>query len=151
MKIFLANAEATLNLGIRLGKTLNAGSVILLEGDLGAGKTTLVQGIAQGLGITEPIVSPTFTLINEYSQGRLPLYHLDLYRLEPQEVSALNLEIYWEGVEVIPGIVAIEWAERMPYKPSSYLQVYLTYGNEGTRQAGIIPFNCTINEFINAM
>ncbi|MBD2363708.1 MULTISPECIES: tRNA (adenosine(37)-N6)-threonylcarbamoyltransferase complex ATPase subunit type 1 TsaE [unclassified Anabaena] len=148
MKILLKDADATLNLGIKLGQTLIPGSVILLEGDLGAGKTTLVQGIGQGLGITDPIVSPTFTLINEYSEGRLPLYHLDLYRLEPQEVSGLNLEIYWEGVEVTPGIVAIEWAERMPYKPTSYLQVHLTYGDEGTRQAEITPFNCTINDLI---
>ncbi|UKO99170.1 tRNA (adenosine(37)-N6)-threonylcarbamoyltransferase complex ATPase subunit type 1 TsaE [Nostoc sp. UHCC 0870] len=148
MNILLKDADATLNLGIKLGQTLIPGSVILLEGDLGAGKTTLVQGIGQGLGITDPIVSPTFTLINEYSEGRLPLYHLDLYRLEPQEVSALNLDIYWEGVEVTPGIVAIEWAERMPYKPSIYLQLHLTYGDEGTRQAEITPFNCTINELI---
>ncbi|YAG15371.1 tRNA threonylcarbamoyladenosine biosynthesis protein TsaE [Nostoc sp. DSM 114161] len=131
MKISLANTEATLGLGITLGESLPPGSVILLEGDLGAGKTTLVQGIGKGLGITEPIVSPTFTLINEYTEGRLPLYHLDLYRLEPQEVLSLNLESYWEGVEVTPGIVAIEWAERMPYKPDSYLSISLTHREEG--------------------
>ncbi|WP_193199689.1 tRNA (adenosine(37)-N6)-threonylcarbamoyltransferase complex ATPase subunit type 1 TsaE [Nostoc sp. MG11] len=148
MKIFLADAEATLRLGIALGESLSAGSVILLEGDLGAGKTTLVQGIGKGLGITELVVSPTFTLINEYTEGRLPLYHLDLYRLEPQEVAALNLETYWEGVEVIPGIVAIEWAERMPYKPDSYLSINLTYEHEVTRQAEITPFNCAISEAI---
>src|SRR4028118_407740 len=109
--IFLADAEATRSLGLSLGQSLPAGSVILLEGDLGAGKTTLVQGIGEGLGISDPIVSPTFTLINEYMEGRLPLYHLDLYRLEAKQVAALNLETYWEGVEVTPGIVAIEWAE----------------------------------------
>ncbi|MDB9376120.1 tRNA (adenosine(37)-N6)-threonylcarbamoyltransferase complex ATPase subunit type 1 TsaE [Nodularia sphaerocarpa] len=148
MNILLADAEATLRLGITIGENLTAGSVILLEGDLGTGKTTLVQGIGQGLGITESIVSPTFTLINEYTQGRLPLYHLDLYRLEPSEVVALNLETYWEGVEVIPGIVAIEWAERMPYKPDSYLSLLLAHGDDGTRQAKITPFNCTIQKFI---
>ncbi|MBW4689190.1 MAG: tRNA (adenosine(37)-N6)-threonylcarbamoyltransferase complex ATPase subunit type 1 TsaE [Komarekiella atlantica HA4396-MV6] len=148
MKIFLADAEATLRLGITLGESLSAGSVILLEGDLGAGKTTLVQGIGKGLGITELVVSPTFTLINEYTEGRLPLYHLDLYRLEPPEVAALNLETYWEGIEVIPGIVAIEWAERMPYKPDSYLSINLTYEHEVTRQAEITPFNCAISEAI---
>lgn len=148
MKIFLADAEATLRLGITLGESLSAGSVILLEGDLGAGKTTLVQGVGKGLGITELVVSPTFTLINEYIEGRLPLYHLDLYRLEPPEVAALNLETYWEGIEVIPGIVAIEWAERMPYKPDSYLSINLTYEHEGTRQAEITPFNCAISEAI---
>ncbi|WP_041565661.1 tRNA (adenosine(37)-N6)-threonylcarbamoyltransferase complex ATPase subunit type 1 TsaE [Nostoc punctiforme] len=151
MKIFLADTEATLHLGITLGESLTAGSAILLKGDLGAGKTTLVQGIGKGLGIAESIVSPTFTLINEYTEGRLPLYHLDLYRLEPQEVAALNLESYWEGIEVIPGIVAVEWAERLPYKPDSYLSVNLTYGNGGTRQAELIPFNCALSETIAAL
>ncbi|MBE8996861.1 tRNA (adenosine(37)-N6)-threonylcarbamoyltransferase complex ATPase subunit type 1 TsaE [Nostoc sp. LEGE 12447] len=151
MKIFLADTEATLRLGISLGESLTAGSVILLEGDLGAGKTTLVQGIGKGLGIAESIVSPTFTLINEYTEGRLPLYHLDLYRLEPQEVAALNLESYWEGIEVIPGIVAVEWAERLPYKPDSYLSVTLTYGDGGTRQVELIPLNCALSEAIAAI
>ena len=151
MKIFLADAAATRSLGITLGQSLTAGSVILIEGDLGAGKTTLVQGMGFGLGITEPIVSPTFTLINEYTQGRLPLYHFDLYRLEPKEVAALNLETYWEGVEVMPGIVAIEWAQRMPYKPDSYLSLHLTYGDDGTRQAEITLYNCAIAEEITAI
>ncbi len=151
MKILLKDAEATLRLGISLSESLTPGSVILLEGDLGAGKTTLVQGIGKGLGIAEPIVSPTFTLINEYTEGRLALYHLDLYRLEPQDVAALNLESYWEGIEVIPGIVAIEWAERMSYKPDSYLRVRLIYGNDGDRQAEITPFNSTISEGISSL
>lgn len=144
MNILLADAEATRNLGITLAQNLAAGSVILLEGDLGTGKTTLVQGIGQGLGITESIVSPTFTLINEYTVGRIPLYHLDLYRLEPCEVVALNLETYWEGFEVQPGIVAIEWAERMPYKPDSYISIILTHGDDGTRQVQITPVNFTL-------
>ncbi|MFE1748723.1 tRNA (adenosine(37)-N6)-threonylcarbamoyltransferase complex ATPase subunit type 1 TsaE [Coleofasciculus sp. H7-2] len=139
MVIFLADAAATRSLGIALGQSLPASSVLLLEGDLGAGKTTLVQGIGEGLGITEPIVSPTFTLINEYAQGRLPLYHLDLYRLQPEEVEALNLETYWEGFEVPVGIVAIEWAERLPYQPPSFLRVHLTYCADNGRQANLIP------------
>lgn len=113
--------------------------MILLEGDLGAGKTTLVQGIGEGLGITDSIVSPTFTLINEYLEGRLPLYHLDLYRLEPEEVTALNLESYWEGVEFELGIVAIEWAERLSYKPQGYLSICLNYSVDTGRQASLIP------------
>lgn len=138
-KIFLPNTDATLHLGMTLGESLHAGSVLLLEGDLGAGKTTLTQGIGKGLRITDPIVSPTFTLINEYTEGRIPLYHLDLYRLEAPEVEALNLDSYWEGIEVPLGIVVIEWAERMPYKPESYLQVCLTYAEGGERQAELIP------------
>lgn len=137
--IFLPDLEATLSLGIALSKSLTAGSVILLEGDLGSGKTTLVQGIGQGLGITEAIVSPTFTLINEYTEGRLPLYHLDLYRLESAEVEALNLESYWEGVEFPLGIVAIEWAERLPYKPDNYLSLALTYSVDNGRHAQMLP------------
>lgn len=148
MKIVLEDAEATRRLGISFGQSLSAGSVILLSGDLGAGKTTLVQGIGQGLGISEWIVSPTFTLINEYDDGRVPLYHLDLYRLESIEVRDLNLETYWEGIEVTPGIVAIEWAERMPYQPDSYLQVCLTSGSLGIRQAEITAFNCSISDAI---
>ena len=137
-RIFLADAQATRSLGVKLGKSLPAGSVILLEGDLGAGKTTLVQGIGEGLGITDPIVSPTFTLINEYPEGRIPLYHLDLYRLEPAEIEALNLERYWEGVEFPLGIVAIEWAERLLYKPPNYLHLCLKYDIENGRQAELV-------------
>lgn len=130
----LGDEQATRSLGMAIAQHCNAGSVLLLEGDLGAGKTTLVQGIGEGLGIREPIVSPTFTLIVEYLEGRVPLYHLDLYRLDPAEVSALNLETYWEGIELALGIVAIEWAERLQYRPADYLQVCLTHHNE-TRQA----------------
>ncbi len=150
MKINLANAETTRNLGVTLGRSLKPGSIILLEGDLGAGKTTLVKGIGEGLGITDSIVSPTFTLINEYPEGRIPLYHLDLYRLDPQSVAELNLEAYTEAIEVTPGIVAIEWAERMPYKPYNYLSVCLSYGTEDTRVAEITCVNCTINGEISS-
>ncbi|GAB4206345.1 MAG: tRNA (adenosine(37)-N6)-threonylcarbamoyltransferase complex ATPase subunit type 1 TsaE [Coleofasciculaceae cyanobacterium] len=136
--LFLADARDTRSLGVKLGKSLSAGSVVLLEGDLGAGKTTLVQGIGEGLGITDPIVSPTFTLINEYPEGRIPLYHLDLYRLEPSEIEALNLERYWEGVELPLGIVAIEWAERLLYKPPNYLHLCLKYDMENGRQAELV-------------
>jgi tRNA threonylcarbamoyladenosine biosynthesis protein TsaE len=127
INLFLADAVATQKLGRQLGELLPAGSVILLTGDLGAGKTTLVQGIGLGLGIEEPIVSPTFTLIAEYTAGRLPLYHLDLYRLESQEVNELYLESYWEGIDVPLGITAIEWAQRLPQKPDRYLDLTLTY------------------------
>ncbi len=148
IKILLANAEAMHQLGIYLGKSLDAPSILLLEGDLGAGKTTLVQGIGKGLDITEPIVSPTFTLINEYTEGRIPLYHLDLYRLTTPEVANLNLDTYWEGIEFTPGIVAIEWAERMPYKPDRYISLYLTHTDEDSRQIEIVLFNCTLPQTI---
>ncbi len=132
--IALPDAAATQALGRRLGTVLSVGSVILLEGDLGAGKTTLVQGMGEGLQIHSAILSPTFTLINEYLEGRIPLYHLDLYRLQPQEIAELSPEIYWEGQEVPPGITAIEWATRLPYRPASYLDLQLLF-NERGRQA----------------
>ncbi|NEP43088.1 MAG: tRNA (adenosine(37)-N6)-threonylcarbamoyltransferase complex ATPase subunit type 1 TsaE [Okeania sp. SIO2H7] len=123
MLLTLPDADSTRNLGKVLGERLPGGSVILLEGNLGSGKTTLVQGMGEGLGISEAIDSPTFTLINEYFGGRVPLYHLDLYRLEGEEIEGLNLDIYWEGMEVELGIVAIEWADKLEYKPSDYLSV----------------------------
>ena len=132
--LLLTDATATRSVGVTLGKFLPSGSVILLKGELGSGKTTLVQGMGEGLGITEPIVSPTFTLINEYTEGRLPLYHLDLYRLKLEEVADLHPEIYWEGIEVPLGIVAIEWSERLPYLPSNYTSVCLSYQCDGSRR-----------------
>ncbi len=133
----LPNLQATLNFGKKLGESLPGGSTILLQGNLGAGKTSLIQGIGQGLGITEPIVSPTFTLINEYTEGRLPLYHLDLYRLQPEEVEGIYPEIYWEALEVTPGITAIEWSQRLPYQPDHYLEINLTSPSKGGRQVDL--------------
>jgi tRNA threonylcarbamoyladenosine biosynthesis protein TsaE len=133
----LPDASATQMLGIDLGRDLTAGSVLLLTGDLGSGKTTLVQGLAQGMRIEDPIVSPTFTIINEYFSGRLPLYHLDLYRLNEAEVDDLHLESYWLGLETEPGIVAIEWAERLSYLPDDYLRINLTYDTVDGRVAKI--------------
>lgn len=137
MILDLPDTEATHKFGVKLGRSLAAGTVILLQGDLGAGKTTLVQGIAEGLEIQDSVESPTFTLINEYLIGRIPLYHLDLYRLEPEEAEALHLESYWDGLERDLGIVAIEWPERLQYKPDNYLQICLSYQDNG-RQIEVI-------------
>jgi len=125
INIFLSDYQKTLDLGYCLGANLPVGTNILLSGNLGAGKTTLVQGIALGLGIQEQVTSPTFTLINEYLDGRLPLYHLDLYRLESNQVNSIYPEIYWEGIEVNPGITAIEWSERLSIKPPTWLEIDL--------------------------
>jgi tRNA threonylcarbamoyladenosine biosynthesis protein TsaE len=138
LECILANPQATHRLGVRLGECLTAGSILLLEGDLGSGKTALVQGIGAGLGITEPIVSPTFVLLNEYLEGRIPLYHFDLYRLDPPEVAALYLDAYWDGIEAPLGIVAIEWAKRLIQPPLSYLQIQLNPFADG-RQATLLP------------
>ncbi|MGK7946639.1 MAG: tRNA (adenosine(37)-N6)-threonylcarbamoyltransferase complex ATPase subunit type 1 TsaE [Microcystaceae cyanobacterium] len=133
--IDLPNCQATLNFGQQLGETLTTGTILLLKGELGAGKTTLVQGIGRGLGISAPIVSPTFNLINEYLEGPIPLYHLDLYRLNPQETRGLYLENYWEGIETPLGVTVIEWPERLAYLPNSYLSIELIHLAEKGRQA----------------
>ena len=137
INLFLADTAATQKLGYLLGQYLSPGTVILLQGEIGAGKTTLIQGLGKSLGISEPISSPTFTVINEYTELALPLYHLDLYRLSPEGVSALYPEIYWEGIEKTPGITAIEWSEHLPYKPSQYLEITLTYNSEQGRNASL--------------
>lgn len=126
-------------LGRCLGKILVPGSILMLEGDLGSGKTTLVQSMGAGLGITDVMASPTFALIHEYPEGRIPLYHFDLYRLDPPEVNALHLETYWEGMEVNLGIVAIEWPDRLLDWPENHLHCHLTYVDEG-REITLTPY-----------
>ncbi|MGL5882585.1 tRNA (adenosine(37)-N6)-threonylcarbamoyltransferase complex ATPase subunit type 1 TsaE [Synechococcus elongatus] len=142
MQFFLPDATATHQFGVLLGQRLLASSTLLLEGDLGSGKTTLTQGIAQGLGIPDVVASPTFTLVCEYSEGRLPLYHFDLYRLEAPDVARLLPELYWEGVEFEPGLVVIEWPERLPYRPAAYWSLVLTPSLElEGRQLVLTPVN----------
>src|SRR5947209_2870694 len=107
--IVTRNADETQALGARLAQRLEPGDVLWLSGDLGAGKTTFTQGLGRGLGIAAPINSPTFVLIREYV-GRLPLYHIDLYRLDgAREVAALGLSDYLAG----DGVCVLEWAERL--------------------------------------
>ena len=97
-------------LGEQFGRAAARGLVIALSGELGAGKTQLVKGLARGLGITARVHSPTFTLVNEYAGGRLRLFHLDLYRLEsPQQVLAAGLEEFLQP----DGVAVIEWAARI--------------------------------------
>ena len=110
MATFISNSPAeTFNLGEAWGREANSGLVIALSGDLGAGKTHLTKGIARGLGVTDRVHSPTFAIINLYPSGRLPLFHLDLYRLDtPDQIIAAGLEEYFHP----KGVSVIEWAER---------------------------------------
>lgn len=121
----------TRRIGAALGGLCQPGDVILLEGDLGSGKTALTQGIGQGLGVAATINSPTFTLLKEYS-GHLPLYHFDLYRLDdPAQVDDLGIDDYLEGM----GVSVIEWAERAePLWPSRWLRVRLRATGAHTRR-----------------
>jgi len=111
MATFISNSPAeTESLGEAWGRVAQRGWVFALSGELGAGKTQLVKGLARGLGLTARVHSPTFTLINEYRGGRLPLFHLDLYRLEtPAQILAAGLEEFLTP----DGVAVIEWAERI--------------------------------------
>ncbi len=109
MEIRLNGLEETKEFGIKLGQILEGGDIVCLNGDLGAGKTTLTKSIGLGLGVSDYITSPTFTLINEY-RGRLPVYHFDVYRLENvDELYDLGFDEYFYG----KGISIIEWAEKI--------------------------------------
>ena len=104
------NPAETEALGEKWGRTAQSGLVIALAGDLGAGKTQLVKGLARGLGVTARVHSPTFTLMNEYAGGRLKLFHLDLYRLEtPAQLLSAGIDDYLRP----EGVAVIEWAERL--------------------------------------
>ena len=123
--------EETQTLGEKLGKTLTPGDVIALIGDLGTGKTCLTQGIARGIGTApdEVVSSPSYILINEYN-GKVPIYHIDLYRLENSaEIVELGISEYMEG----DGICIIEWAERMSDAlPDTCIKIHITLADAGT-------------------
>jgi len=134
--VIASSPEETWQIGQLLGELLDAGDTVCLYGDLGAGKTNFIFGIAQGLDVQEQyITSPTFTFVNEY-QGRVPLYHIDLYRLkDPDELENIGFEEYFES----DGVTVIEWAERAEDElPVEGLSVYLAYVDEHSREIGFI-------------
>jgi tRNA threonylcarbamoyladenosine biosynthesis protein TsaE len=129
--VHVTHSEAeTAAVGSSLAQRLVPGSVVLLDGDLGAGKTALVRGLAEGLGIDpDTVSSPTFTLVQEYRGGRLPLYHVDLYRLQSVEVADLGLEEFvLDG-----GVLAIEWPDRLPEAFPAAIAVRLEHTGDDTR------------------
>lgn len=106
---FVTNSpEQTEQLGRRLGEVLPAGAVVAFTGDLGAGKTAFTRGLARGLGIPGQVTSPTFTIVNEYEGGRLPLFHFDMYRLSGSDEL---FDIGWEDYLLRGGVCAVEWSE----------------------------------------
>ncbi len=107
--ILSRSAEETGQWGKRLGESLQKPAVVVLLGDIGAGKTVFVQGLARGLGIDDRVVSPTYTLVREY-QGRLPLFHVDLYRLESFDDL---IDIGWDDYLASGGVLALEWGQRL--------------------------------------
>lgn len=110
MQITTHSADETQALGQRLAKRLLPGDVIAYFGDLGAGKTALTRGIAQGLGVTDLVTSPTYTIVNEYLTGRIPLFHFDVYRLGSSDEL---FDIGWEDYLARGGVCAVEWSENV--------------------------------------
>lgn len=136
LEIVSTSAEQTRKIGIKLGKLVASGDVIFLVGPLGAGKTCLTQGIARGLGINEYTASPTFVLVREY-RGKMPLYHIDLYRLDKiEEVTQLGLDDYLYG----NGVCVVEWADKgLSVLPEEHLLIEMQIVSPMKRKLKLIP------------
>ena len=141
MEFEVNSIEETTKLGKELGKILNPGDIICLTGDLGTGKTHITKGISEGLGITDNITSPTFTIANEYNSGRLKLYHFDVYRVsDPDEIYAIGFDDYIFG----DGVSIIEWANYIEeILPKDFLHIYIEKDlekGEDYRKITITPY-----------
>ena len=133
------SAAETRALGERMANALAPGDVVLLEGDLGAGKSELARGIARGLGVRETVTSPTFTILNVYESGKVPLYHFDWYRLESaEELFEMGMDEYLGG----DGIALVEWPERCPEAiPEKTVRVRIGQSGENERTFTFEGFN----------
>ncbi|MDD2927499.1 MAG: tRNA (adenosine(37)-N6)-threonylcarbamoyltransferase complex ATPase subunit type 1 TsaE [Candidatus Omnitrophica bacterium] len=132
MQIISQSVKDTLNLGRLLAGQLQAGDIICLEGELGSGKTVFTKGIAEGLGVDKTkVTSSSFILIRRHLEGRVPLYHFDLYRLkDPGDIAAVGYEEYFYD----EGVAVIEWAQNLDYlMPKEYLMVELSYRGKNKR------------------
>lgn len=150
MVIQSKSTSETIRLGRSIGSRLRAGDVVALMGELGAGKTQLIKGLATGAGVGKPtyVSSPSFTLINEYP-GRVPFYHIDLFRLESQkEAEGLGLEDYLHA----GGITAIEWADKIPsLLPEEMLSIHIVYTGKKTRSVEIIGKGKRYEDLVNEL
>ncbi|WP_367881609.1 tRNA (adenosine(37)-N6)-threonylcarbamoyltransferase complex ATPase subunit type 1 TsaE [Lactobacillus sp. YT155] len=134
MKINVKNTEETIELGKKIATSLKAGDVVLLDGELGAGKTTLTKGIAKGLDIDGNIKSPTFTLVREYRNGRIPLFHMDMYRLENSDPFEVGIDEYLSE----SGICVIEWSEFITeLLPADFLRIEIKKIGDESREINL--------------
>ena len=134
MKYTTTSPKETENLGAALAARLKPGSVIAYKGDLGAGKTAFTRGLARGLGADEPVTSPTYTIVNEYLSGKMPLFHFDMYRLH----SADDLwDIGWEDYLERGGICAVEWSENVEEAMEDAITVCIEKTGEESRRITI--------------
>ena len=134
--IYLNNDQETREIGFKLGKLLKPGSIVCLIGDLGAGKTTMTQSLAEALEVDDYITSPTFTIVNQY-EGKMPLYHFDVYRIGcSEEMYDIGFEEYING----DGVCIIEWANIIEdILPDEYLKIELNYKDMGIEMT-LIPY-----------
>ena len=150
MKIISKSTKETLNLGKRFAGYLQKGDIVCLFGQLGSGKTVLTKGIASGLGVKKNrITSPSFVLIREYAQARLPFYHFDLYRLKkPKDILYLGYQEYLYD----NGITVIEWADRLKnYLPDKYLKIQIIIKDKNTRLFILKGFSKHYEEILRAL
>ena len=137
---FITNSPIeTEKVGEALGKVLRPGSILAYEGDLGAGKTAFTRGLARGLGATEQVTSPTYTIVNEYLSGRMPLFHFDMYRLG----SSDDLwDIGWEDYLERGGVCAVEWSENVADAMEGAVRVCIEKISEDVRKITILGGEC---------
>lgn len=135
IEILAKNEEQTMAVGQKLATILNVPQVVSLVGDLGAGKTTFAKGFAKGLGIAKMVTSPTFTILNEYLEGKTKMYHFDMYRLESEEEArAVGFESYFD-LATLDGITLVEWAENTKgILPKSFYQVTIEKVSDDERK-----------------
>ena len=145
LKLVSGSPQETRQIGTSLSEMLRAGDIIFLVGNLGAGKTCLVQGIVWGLGISEFAQSPSFVLVREH-YGRLPLYHMDLYRLDHlEEIADLGLDNYFYG----GGVSVVEWAEKgEAVLPPEHLLIQIDYLSDSERRLKLVPHGERYRELI---
>ena len=134
MEFHSHNEAETEAIGARLAAVLNPGAVVAYLGDLGMGKTAFTRGLARGLGFTEAVTSPTYTIVNEYTSGRLPLFHFDMYRLRSSEDL---FDIGWEDYLDRGGVCAVEWSENVTEAMEGAVSVTIDVLGENTRRITI--------------
>ncbi len=128
MEWYTSSAAETEAVGYAVAKKLQPGDLIAFTGDLGAGKTAFTRGLAAGLGITECVTSPTYTIVNEYRSGRLPLFHFDLYRLGSEDEL---FDIGWEDYLAQDGVCAVEWSENAPEAMTGAIRISISHAPGG--------------------
>ena len=148
LTIITKSPEETKNLGKEVGKLAKLGDLLAFYGELGAGKTCFIQGISQGLEVKDYVTSPSFTIINEY-QGKIPIFHFDLFRLNnAEEILELSYKEYFYG----EGLTVIEWAEKIErFLPKEHLKIAIKFKDRYQRTISFIPQGDRFNNFLGEL